>query len=217
MFRSIRWPLLAIYLLLLFYQFKIISNALNRQVNKQIKTTFNNLNYQLNQSDNQLDKFNQNNKTNDKSSFKLSKFNHQASNHQLNRTDKFNYLNKANKHLKRSLFKRKKEKKTECTTIKPTNIVDKFLPADTILSLNRTRLKSYDQLDPLEPKIDNLDDAYFNNPYFSNESIPLSPEYFGNFFRRFRQFFLRIHGHLSLFVCSFGIIANILNIIVLTR
>jgi len=46
-----------------------------------------------------------------------------------------------------------------------------------------------------------------------DQSIP----YYGEFFHQFRETYTPIHGWISVFVCLFGIIANILNIIVLTR
>lgn len=45
--------------------------------------------------------------------------------------------------------------------------------------------------------------------------VPENPFY--KFCHEFRKKFLSVHGYLSLAVCIFGIIANILNIIVLTR
>ncbi|KAJ6220186.1 hypothetical protein RDWZM_005998 [Blomia tropicalis] len=44
-----------------------------------------------------------------------------------------------------------------------------------------------------------------------------SPAYYGEAFFHFNQQYRQVHGTLSLFVCVFGIIANVLNIIVLTR
>lgn len=41
--------------------------------------------------------------------------------------------------------------------------------------------------------------------------------FYGLEFERFNLFYRPIHGYLSLAVCVFGIIANVLNIIVLTR
>lgn len=41
--------------------------------------------------------------------------------------------------------------------------------------------------------------------------------YYGDQLYRFRNCYSEVHGYLSLIVCTFGIIANILNIIVLTR
>lgn len=49
---------------------------------------------------------------------------------------------------------------------------------------------------------------------------PPEPEilpYFGNEFETMKMNYLQVHGWLSLFVCIFGIFANILNIIVLSR
>jgi hypothetical protein len=45
----------------------------------------------------------------------------------------------------------------------------------------------------------------------SSEDIPDSP------MAAFRYFYLPIHGYFSISVCMFGIVANIANIIVLTR
>lgn len=41
--------------------------------------------------------------------------------------------------------------------------------------------------------------------------------YFGEFFWSINLAYLPFHGYLSLLVCVFGIFANILNIVVLTR
>ena len=37
------------------------------------------------------------------------------------------------------------------------------------------------------------------------------------FFRQFKKVYAPYHGYLSLFVCIFGIITNVLNIVVLTQ
>ncbi len=47
-------------------------------------------------------------------------------------------------------------------------------------------------------------------------SIDESP-YYGGYFTQFRENYTPFHGWISVFVCIFGIIANILNIMVLTR
>ena len=56
---------------------------------------------------------------------------------------------------------------------------------------------------------------------FSNESLMneqnFDEMFYGLEFERFYYFYRPIHGYLSLAVCVFGIIANVLNIIVLTR
>lgn len=44
-----------------------------------------------------------------------------------------------------------------------------------------------------------------------------SDAYYGNLFNRLNLDYRSVHGYLSLGVCVFGIIANVLNIIVLTR
>lgn len=41
--------------------------------------------------------------------------------------------------------------------------------------------------------------------------------YIGDQLYQFKQFYHPLHGYLSLLVCGFGILANTLNIIVLTR
>lgn len=41
--------------------------------------------------------------------------------------------------------------------------------------------------------------------------------YFGDMFTTLNEFYSPIHGYLSLLVCVFGIFANVLNIVVLTR
>jgi hypothetical protein len=50
----------------------------------------------------------------------------------------------------------------------------------------------------------------------TENSIDESP-YYGEYFTEFRENYTPIHGWISVFVCMFGIIANILNIMVLTR
>ncbi|CAG2110456.1 unnamed protein product, partial [Medioppia subpectinata] len=55
----------------------------------------------------------------------------------------------------------------------------------------------------------------------SNHTLPIGDEdniqFYGEELTRFADFYRPIHGYLSLAVCVFGIIANVLNIIVLTR
>lgn len=51
----------------------------------------------------------------------------------------------------------------------------------------------------------------------SSENLTLDMPYFGSSLHKFQQFYLPIHGYLSLSVCIFGIISNLINIIVLTR
>lgn len=48
-------------------------------------------------------------------------------------------------------------------------------------------------------------------------AVNVSREYFGDFFVAISLAYLPFHGYLSLLVCVFGIFANILNIVVLTR
>lgn len=52
-----------------------------------------------------------------------------------------------------------------------------------------------------------------------NESLRTETDqmFYGLEFESFYNFYRPIHGYLSLAVCVFGIIANVLNIIVLTR
>lgn len=45
----------------------------------------------------------------------------------------------------------------------------------------------------------------------------LTDAFFGHVFNRLNYEYRSVHGYLSLVVCVFGIIANVLNIIVLTR
>ncbi len=47
-------------------------------------------------------------------------------------------------------------------------------------------------------------------------SIDENP-YYGAYFTEFRKNYTPIHGWISVLVCTFGIVANILNIMVLTR
>lgn len=71
-------------------------------------------------------------------------------------------------------------------------------------------------------------DSSYEMRYFINESANNYENYtmngsdhhlpyFGDFFHSFNEYYTPIHGYLSLFVCVFGIISNILNIVVLTR
>lgn len=55
------------------------------------------------------------------------------------------------------------------------------------------------------------------NDYRNFVDINSSFSYYGYFLHKFRINFILLHGYISEFVCFFGIIANILNIIVLTR
>ncbi|RWS12379.1 FMRFamide receptor-like protein [Dinothrombium tinctorium] len=50
-----------------------------------------------------------------------------------------------------------------------------------------------------------------------NETYLGDDAYFGDFFFAVHESYLSIHGYLSLTICIFGTITNILNIIVLTR
>lgn len=56
---------------------------------------------------------------------------------------------------------------------------------------------------------------------FLNDSSPIEQSqfkpYYGDKLELYRQFYASIHGYISLTVCIFGITANIMNIIVLTR
>lgn len=51
----------------------------------------------------------------------------------------------------------------------------------------------------------------------SNHSMSSQRPYFGDFFYTILDAYYPVHGYLSLLVCIFGIFANILNIVVLTR
>lgn len=55
--------------------------------------------------------------------------------------------------------------------------------------------------------------------YYGNNETILYPNYPGDddTFQRVKNFYSPYHGFLSLAVCFFGIIANVANIIVLTR
>ncbi|OTF80083.1 hypothetical protein BLA29_015300, partial [Euroglyphus maynei] len=53
-----------------------------------------------------------------------------------------------------------------------------------------------------------------NNNKFTNEFDRNA--FYGEIFQRLNYEYRNIHGYLSLVVCVFGIIANVLNIIVLT-
>jgi hypothetical protein len=57
---------------------------------------------------------------------------------------------------------------------------------------------------------------YSDNSTIYGEDVD-SEAFFGHEFESFHHFYRPIHGYLSLAVCVFGIIANVLNIIVLTR
>lgn len=51
----------------------------------------------------------------------------------------------------------------------------------------------------------------------TNQTLYDTTAYFGDVFYHFNYKYRQLHGCLSLVVCVFGIIANVLNIIVLTR
>jgi len=55
-----------------------------------------------------------------------------------------------------------------------------------------------------------------NSTIIVGEELDLEA-FFGYEFSNFHILYRQIHGYLSLAVCVFGIIANVLNIIVLTR
>ena len=59
-----------------------------------------------------------------------------------------------------------------------------------------------------------MEEALWNSSYTEPTSSLTSPD---GFLHVFQYRFEPIHGYLSLVVCVFGIIANILNIVVLTR
>ena len=107
------------------------------------------------------------------------------------------------------------EPSKEATTVKSTFKIFPF-PAKTNPSRNRT------EDDPLpDSSLDNVlkksvdDHVFVSGPYQNFAETPENKFY--TFCREFRERFLSVHGYLSLSVCVFGIIANILNIIVLTR
>lgn len=56
-----------------------------------------------------------------------------------------------------------------------------------------------------------------NNTIFDPSEEPLEREYFGEFFLQLNHLYRPVHGTLSLLICFFGAVTNILNIIVLTR
>ncbi|XP_054164377.1 G-protein coupled receptor dmsr-1-like [Oppia nitens] len=63
-------------------------------------------------------------------------------------------------------------------------------------------------------QIDEMNNQSNNSFAFSDEN---DQQFYGLELTRFSEFYRPIHGYLSLAVCVFGIIANVLNIIVLTR
>lgn len=70
----------------------------------------------------------------------------------------------------------------------------------TMASSETTPLPTMDDDDGNQTAINDLTDAFF-----------------GHVFNRLNYEYRSVHGYLSLVVCVFGIIANVLNIIVLTR
>ncbi|XP_076323336.1 G-protein coupled receptor dmsr-1-like [Tachypleus tridentatus] len=65
---------------------------------------------------------------------------------------------------------------------------------------------------------------YLNSTVYSNGTISWPSQqddrvkpYYGDYFQSFKAQYIPIHGYLSLIICIFGIMTNILNIIVLTR
>ncbi|XP_054715345.1 G-protein coupled receptor dmsr-1-like [Uloborus diversus] len=77
-------------------------------------------------------------------------------------------------------------------------------------SFNGTDYNFLGDLDALEFSINASSDHLFRN-------TNLPRPYYGDHFRTFRSQYLAIHGYLGVIVCIFGIFANVLNIIVLTR
>lgn len=97
-------------------------------------------------------------------------------------------------------------------------------PHDSFYQAHHHHLSNFTTMIP-PPLPVSLDYSLFeDHSSMSSESMmsPLmagddSNEYFGSFFLSLSEVYLPVHGYLSLIVCIFGIFANILNIIVLTR
>lgn len=74
----------------------------------------------------------------------------------------------------------------------------------------------FETMESTDNLIINTTDA-FNNVLAEDEHDLSVYASIGVSIEQFRQIYLPFHGWISVFVCLFGIIANILNIIVLTR
>lgn len=69
---------------------------------------------------------------------------------------------------------------------------------------------------PIEPIKNLFTPNQYGEEYQNSDDLSDENELY-KFFHEFRKSFLPIHGYLSFSFCIFGIIANVLNIIVLTR
>lgn len=81
---------------------------------------------------------------------------------------------------------------------------------ETFFALNGTDFSWLGDIDTFDFTINSTSDLLFH------ETPPPRP-YYGDHFRTFRQNYLTVHGYFGVIVCIFGIFANVLNIIVLTR
>lgn len=155
---------------------------------------------------------------------------------------KINNKNKINDHQpnariqpKRSLLRDKKiepvrnsvdydlatlPKALQTSTVKSTFQIFPFLKLNFSSKKNRSDkeedLRIDNSLDSvLKKSVD--ENVLISGHYHSFADSQVPENKFYTFCRQFRESFLSVHGYLSLSVCIFGIIANILNIIVLTR
>lgn len=201
MVRSNRWPVCGHLLLNLFYQF-VCASSNETLINLNTQTT----NYLHNQ---QLDHH----------------FDH-PSTHRLIEKSKFSYQFNQSTYL--ICIKRKPLKRTKRTT---ASTRDELTGSNQMMSNELIVINT--EIDAISSDNLSIDSthrsALFNDENHSTNNASAivddlyvvikehSNDYFGDEFRKFRKFFLPLHGYLSLSVCLFGIIANILNIIVLTR
>ena len=105
---------------------------------------------------------------------------------------------------------------TTLTTLTPTTLTSPITSLSSLSSVSLLPLSS------TQNPITLWSDAQVWKSSNQNDSSELSSggnpaPYFGDQLYQFKQEFIIWHGYLSLIICGFGLITNILNIIVLTR
>lgn len=98
-------------------------------------------------------------------------------------------------------------------------LVDKFSEMTT---LNKRNLSSLNYILTTASSFQLADHLSLNQTFQLQSDQPIAlPNVTGNFtsswFEALTNYYSQVHGWLSLFVCLFGIIANLVNILVLTR
>lgn len=106
-----------------------------------------------------------------------------------------------------------------CAKKCPTPTMESYLAA-----LNETNLGDMWQADEavMATTTGDGENAYNHassgsNSSWSEPTLEQQTAYFGDYFFEMNMHYRMVHGHLSLLVCFFGLIANFLNVAVLTR